>query len=124
MHDSLGVRIGDRVDDRHRETADVDDRQAALSSQHLAQRLAFDVLEDQELMIAEVPVIEDRDDIGMPELARDASLERNLRSSRLVAFEQVLARLTRVQELDRNEPIELRIVGLEDCSLHSAADAV
>ena len=58
----------------------------------------------------------------MSELARDARLERNRR--RLAALEQILACLTRVQELDRDEPIELGIVGLVDRPLHSAADAV
>ena len=58
----------------------------------------------------------------MPELARDARLERNRR--RGAALEQVLVWLTRVQELDRNEPIELGIVGLVDRPLHPAADAV
>jgi len=58
------------------------------------------------------------------ELARDARLERNRRPRLFAALEQVLVRLTRVQELDRDEPIELGIVGLEDRPLHSAADAL
>ena len=116
VHDAVAVREVESGGDLGADPRRVHRREPALGPEEVAERLALDVLHDDEVRAVVLAVVVDADDVGVVEH------RRVLRLTAEPLDEARIARELGEQHLDRDESIELLIASEEDIRHATARD--
>ena len=116
VDDTVRVCAGERARDRGPDLGNVPERKRALTGNALLERLALDVLEDDELAAVLLAAVKHGDDVRVSQLSRGPGLVRE-------ALERLLvSRLVFVEDLERDGALEHRVEGAKDGRHPAPAD--
>ena len=116
MHDPVVVGVRERLADVDRDPDRLLHRQRTAPRQVVLQRDAVDVLEDDELVAVLLAAVDDGDDVRVRQLRDRLRLAAKARDGLAVLS------VRRVQDLQRDVPVEQLVVGAIDARHPAGAD--